>query len=51
MIRIATLVLLVPGLLLALGGCGWDTRAAELDQPYLHLVKTHTVAMQPGYRV
>jgi RND family efflux transporter MFP subunit len=49
--KFATTFLLVPGILLALGGCNWDTRAAVLDEPYLHLVKTQSVSMQPGYRV
>ena len=51
MIKLATLALLISGLVLAIGGCGWETRAADLDEPYLHLVQTHTVSMQPGYRV
>ena len=51
MIKFPSIALLVSGVVLAMGGCGWDTRAAELDEPYLHLVITHTVSMQPGYRV
>jgi RND family efflux transporter MFP subunit len=51
MIKLVTIAFLIPGMVLAAGGCGWETRAADLDEPYLHLVKTHTVSMQPGYRV